>query len=170
MLSGALWAMSSVAYDSAMTRVGFDIRQLDPSSLALMHDMLTMFGDAFDEAETYNAHRPDERYLSELLGRDTFVALAALDDEIVIGGLAAYVLPKFEQARSEVYVYDLAVAEAWRRRGVATALIAALKPIAKARGASVIFVQADYGDSPAIALYESLGEREEVLHFDIAVD
>jgi aminoglycoside 3-N-acetyltransferase I len=28
-------------------------------------------------------------------------------------------------------------------------------------------VQADAGDGPALALYESLGTREEVLHFDI---
>ena len=33
----------------------------------------------------------------------------------------------------------------------------------------VIYVQADYGDDPAIALYEKLGVREEVLHFDIPV-
>lgn len=30
-------------------------------------------------------------------------------------------------------------------------------------------MQADYGDDPAIALYESLGVREEVLHSDIKV-
>jgi len=35
------------------------------------------------------------------------------------------------------------------------------------RGAYVIFVQADYGDDPAIALYTKMGIREEVLHFDI---
>ena len=34
----------------------------------------------------------------------------------------------------------------------------------------MIFVQADYVDPPAIRLYESLGTREEVLHFDIEVD
>jgi aminoglycoside 3-N-acetyltransferase I len=28
---------------------------------------------------------------------------------------------------------------------------------------------ADYGDEPAIALYEKVGTREEVLHFDIEV-
>jgi hypothetical protein len=33
----------------------------------------------------------------------------------------------------------------------------------------VIFVQADIGDDPAIALYTKLGVREDVLHFDIAV-
>ena len=38
------------------------------------------------------------------------------------------------------------------------------------RGASVIFVQADLGDDPAIELYTKLGIREDVLHFDIAVD
>jgi aminoglycoside 3-N-acetyltransferase I len=31
-------------------------------------------------------------------------------------------------------------------------------------------VQADRVDAPAIALYESLGTREEILHFDIPVD
>jgi aminoglycoside 3-N-acetyltransferase I len=57
----------------------------------------------------------------------------------------------------------------FRRQGIATGLINALKPIAKNMGAWVIFVQADYVDEPAIKLYDSLGEKEEVLHFDIPV-
>ena len=77
-------------------------------------------------------------------------------------------LPKFEQERSEVYIYDLAVAAAHRREGIATALITKLKRIASLRGAYVIFVQADPGDDAAIALYTKLGTREDVLHFDIA--
>nr|WP_281360295.1 GNAT family N-acetyltransferase [Rhizobium sophorae] len=77
---------------------------------------------------------------------------------------------KFEQERSEFYIYDLAVLEKNRRAGVATKLIFALKPIAASRGAKVIFVQADYGDGPAIALYTKLGQREDVLHFDISTD
>jgi aminoglycoside 3-N-acetyltransferase I len=84
-----------------------------------------------------------------------------------VGGLAAYELEKFERARSEVYIYDLAVREGDRRKGVATGLIRALGRIAKERGAYVMFVQADRVDAPAIRLYESLGTREEVLHFDI---
>jgi aminoglycoside 3-N-acetyltransferase I len=93
-----------------------------------------------------------------------------LQDDGVIGGLAAYVLKKFEQKRSEVYIYDLAVTEKHRRRGVATELIGQLKNIAKARGAYVIYVQADLGDEPAIALYTKLGIREDVLHFYIATE
>ena len=78
-------------------------------------------------------------------------------------------LDKFEQERSEIYIYDLAVAATHRRTGIATALIEALTTIAAERGAYVIFVQADPVDAPAVALYSKLGKGEDVLHFDIAV-
>lgn len=147
----------------------FAIRRLGPEDLALMDGLLTMFGAAFDEPDTYGAARPDADYQRSLLGGESFMALAAVADGDVVGGLAAYELRKFEQARSEVYIYDLAVAEDHRRQGVATALVEELKRVAAERGAWVIFVQADPPDAPAIALYTRLGVREEVLHFDIAV-
>ncbi len=146
-----------------------NIHHLAPGDDALFDGLLTMFGEAFEDAATYGDARPGEAYRRELLGDPNFVALAAVANGAVVGGLAAYVLRKFEAERSEAYIYDLAVDEAHRRQGVATALIEALKPIAKARGAYVIFVQADYGDDPAVALYTKLGLREDVMHFDIAV-
>ncbi len=87
----------------------------------------------------------------------------------LVGGIAAYELQKFERERSEIYIYDLAVAAEHRREGTATELIQELKKIAVARAAYVIFVQADIGDDPAIALYTKLGAHENVFHFDIAV-
>ena len=146
---------------------GAGIRRLAPADMPLMHGLLDMFGAAFGEPDTYGSARPDDAYLAALLGRDDFIALVALRQGRVVGGLAAYVLRKFEQARSEIYIYDLAVAEPHRRQGIATALIEDLKEIAAACGVYVIFVQADYGDDPAIALYTTLGRREDVLHFDI---
>ena len=97
--------------------------------------------------------------------------MAAVENGEVVGGIAAYELHKFEQQRSEIYIYDLAVAAAHRRVGIAMALIAKLQQIAAKRGAYVIFVQADTAaeDQPAIALYSKLRTREEVLHFDIAI-
>lgn len=135
-----------------------------------MHGLLTMFGEAFDDPATYGKNRPSPAYLDELLGGPSFIALAAVADGGVVGGLAAYELRKFEQPRSEVYIYDLAVAEAHRRQGIATALIRELGGIAKQRNAWVVYVQADLTDPPAIALYTKLGTREDVLHFDIPVD
>lgn len=132
--------------------------------------MLDVLGKAFDEIDTYTDKPPRSTYLARLLESETFIALAAFDGGDIVGGLAAYVLPKFEQERSEVYIYDLAVAEEHRRLGVATRLIETVQVIASERGAYVVFVQADYGDDPAIALYTKLGTREDVLlHFDIEV-
>jgi len=48
-------------------------------------------------------------------------------------------------------------------------LIARLRAIAHERGAWAVFVQADPGDEPAIALYTGLGTREDVMHFDLPV-
>jgi len=135
-----------------------------------MEAMLTTFGEAFGDVQTYSGARPSRAYLERLLGSDSFIALAALKGDAVVGGIAAYELNKFEQERSEIYIYDLAVAAAHRREGIATALIAELKRIAAARGAYVIFVQTDLEDAPAIAFYTKLGTREDVLHFDIAIN
>jgi aminoglycoside 3-N-acetyltransferase I len=146
------------------------ILQIGPDELGLMDHLLSTFGQVFDEVDTYGSNRPGEAYMSQLLGGDSFIALAALRGGEVVGGLAAYELKKFEQPRREIYIYDLAVDEAHRRMGIATALIEELKEIARARGAYVIFVQADWGDDPAIALYEKLGVREDAVHFDIPVE
>lgn len=146
----------------------FDVRVLGSGDIESLRAMLGMFGRAFDEVTTYTTRQPEDVYLDRLLSSSTFVALAAFAGSTIIGGIAAYVLPKFEQARSELYIYDLAVDEGHRRRGVATAMIGALQELAAERGIYVIFVQADRGDEPAIALYTKLGVREDVLHFDIA--
>lgn len=147
----------------------FTIHRFGAGDVALFRNLLALFGRVFEEPATYGDAQPDDAYLARLLASKGFVALGARADGEVIGGLAAYVLPKFEQARSEVYVYDLAVDAAHRRRGVATALFTALQPIAAEVGAYVIIVQADLPDAPAIALYDKLGRRETVLHFDIPV-
>ena len=148
---------------------GFSVRQLTRDDEALMRSLLGMFGKAFGEAQAYCGNQPGAGYLRQLLARDAFIALAALKNGEVAGGLAAYELQKFEQERSEIYIYDLAVAAEHRREGIATALIRTLQQLAAARAAYVIFVQADVGDEPALAFYSKLGVREDVLHFDIPV-
>jgi len=144
------------------------VRTLARSDVSLMRGMLDLFGIAFRDRATYCDCQPDDEYLERLLGGGDFIAIAALHEGAVVGGLAGYVLPKFEQRRSEFYIYDLAVAEAHRRQGIATAMIEELKRVSAHRGIYVMFVQADHGDDPAIALYSKLGTREQVLHFDIA--
>jgi len=145
------------------------IQTLTPDDVDLLRALNHLFAEAFEDPESYASAPPDSAYLRTLLADDTFIAVVAMDEGAVVGGLAAYELRKFEQRRSEIYIYDLAVAETHRRQGIATALIEALREEAARRGAWVIYVQADHGDDPAIELYTKMGVREDVLHFDIPV-
>ena len=145
------------------------IQRLRPESDHLVPGLLSMFGEAFEDQDTWGLKRPDADYHRWLLANDSVISLAALIGQRVVGGLVAYELPKIERQRSEIYIYDLAVDAAYRRQVIASALIEALQPIARECGAGVIYVQADHGDEPAIALYTKLGTREDVMHFDIAV-
>jgi len=145
----------------------FTTRVLDESDVQLLCSVLEVFAKVFDDHDSYLSKPPSNEYLGKLLTSETFIAIAALLEDQVIGGLAGYTLHKLEQERSEFYIYDLAVKEDYRRQGVATTLIKKLQGAAAKRGVHVIFVQADYGDDPAVALYTKLGTRENVVHFDI---
>lgn len=144
-------------------------QRLTGGDVQLLRQLNRVFESAFDDPDQYGSDPPSDAYLQALLEKEHVVALTALIAGEVVGGLVAYELDKFEKARRELYIYDLAVAEAHRRRGIATGLIRNLQKIAASRGCWVIYVQADYGDEPAVALYQSLGVREDVMHFDIPV-
>ena len=148
--------------------MSYTYQQLGAEDVQTLKQMLQVFGDAFGDVEAYQSNVPRDEYLRSLLTKTDFIALAALAGEKVVGGLTAYVLEKFEQERQEIYIYDLAVQEQHRRKGLATKLINELKRIAREQKAYVIYVQADKVDDAAIKLYESLGTKEDVFHFDIA--
>ena len=137
------------------------------ANVSRLKELLVVFAGAFKDHASYQGNVPSDDHLNKLIAREDFIPLVALADGKVVGGLVAYVLHKFEQERREIYIYDLAVDEHYRRLHIATGLINYLRDLACEIGAYVIFVQADLGDDPAIRLYESLGSREDVLHFDI---
>src|SRR5690606_7466046 len=111
------------------------LRTLGAGDAGPMRELLGLFGEVFEARATYTGAQPDDAYLQRLLSGDAFIAIGAWQGERAVGALAAYVLPKFEQARSEIYIYDLAVAADQRRQGIATALILEVRRIAAARGA-----------------------------------
>jgi aminoglycoside 3-N-acetyltransferase I len=154
---------------SMFTPVRYFYRRLTRADVKLLKELLRVFGEAFDEIDTYQRSVPSDDYLTLVLTKQHFIAVVAMNGKKVVGGLVAYELDKFEQDRREIYIYDLAVVESHRRRGVATGLIGELRKIASERDAYVIFVQANTEDGPAIALYETLGTKESAYHFDIEV-
>jgi hypothetical protein len=105
----------------------FTFEPLTPSDVDPLKDLLRVFGEAFDDVETYQGAVPSDGYLRSLLAMPHFIVVVA------------------------------------RRKG------AGLKRVAAQRGAYVIYVQADRDHAPAIALYQGLGTREDVHHFDFVV-
>lgn len=147
------------------------IERLGPGGLPTLRALNELFGEVFGEPQTYGGDPPDDDWCRDLLAREDVILLVAVDGPQIVGGLAAYVLRKFEQARSEIYIYDLAVADDRRREGIATALIGEVRRIGRERKAWTIFVQADVvpEDEPARRLYRKLASEEiTALHFDIA--
>ncbi len=146
------------------------IRRLSASDVAGFRTMNAVFSDVFDEPENYSDAKPSDDNARDWLSDPKNVAILAEEDGRPAGALAGFLLPKFEQARSELYIYDLAVHEEFRRQGIATKMIEETRRIAREAGAWTIFVQADVQpeDEPAQALYRKLASNEiSVLHFDI---
>ena len=130
-----------------------------------------VFAAGFDDHENYASAPPGDDWAARWLANPNHIALIAEAGDEPLGALAAYVLPKFEQERSEIYIFDMAVIESARRQGIATALIDHLRNLARAIGAGTIFVQAEIviDDEPARALYRNLAsEARPALQFDIA--
>lgn len=107
-----------------------------------------------------------DEYLSMLLRRPDFWALAAFMDDELVGGLSAYTLPMTRQQFSEIFIYDIAVRSDRQRKGVGRRLISTLRAAAEAEGIHEIFVPADNEDEHALEFYRSLGgEPAAVTHF-----
>jgi aminoglycoside 3-N-acetyltransferase I len=144
-------------------------QRLTDQDAALLQSLIVLLGDVFKDPD-YTTTPPSEAYLQQFLANPANIVLVALDGYTVIGGLVAYHLTKFEKERSEVYLYDLAVANEYQRGGVGAELLNELKNVAKSLGAYVVFVQADDGDA-AVEFYRAQKPTGEIraINFDFDV-
>jgi aminoglycoside 3-N-acetyltransferase I len=75
--------------------MGYTFEQLATSDIHLLKDLLQVFGEAFEDIETYQGAVPKDDYLRSLLAMRHFIVVVARRDGEVVGGLAAYELQKF---------------------------------------------------------------------------
>ena len=104
-------------------------------------------------------------YVATLLSDPTFWAYAAIDGTDVVAGLTAHTLPMTRNETREVFIYDIAVHDRHRRRGLGRGLIEALREAALAEGIEVVFVPVDDDDDEAIDFYRSLQPVESPVRF-----
>jgi aminoglycoside 3-N-acetyltransferase I len=130
-----------------------EVRRLGVGDVALAQQTLQLVADVFGE----DAGGLSAVYVARLLSREEFWVVAALHDGAPVGGLTAHALPMTREEAMELFLYDIAVDEAWQRRGVGRALIHALRHEAALQGIHVTFVPADNDDLHALDFYRALG-------------
>jgi aminoglycoside 3-N-acetyltransferase I len=143
------------------------IHQLLPQDISAFAGLLRVFEDVF---EMNDFTLPDDAYLSTLLQKKEFVVFVVRDGDTVIGGLTAYVLPGYYMESSEVYLYDLAVATSFQRKGIGRKLLQALTGFCRQNKFREFFVQADEADTHALEFYRSTGGvPQKVMHFNYPI-
>lgn len=114
---------------------------------------------------------PSDKYLGDILSRDTFHVIVALSNGVVIGGLTAYELDMYKEGITEIFLYEIAVEPLYRRNGVAKELIESLKKVCVSKGIREMYVGTEKDNYPAIKLYKSTGGKvEEIAWFVYDLD
>lgn len=106
---------------------------------------------------------------SGALRRDAFAQWLACDERLFVAALDAgrpvglalgYVLERTDALRRMILLYEVDVAEAYRRRGVGRRLVEEVKAIARTCGAGKIWVITEAGNQAARTLYASTGAEQ----------
>ncbi len=148
------------------TPLDYNIRRLGSDDVTVFRILTALFGRVFEEQEAYGGNPPDDAYLTRWLSHDGHIALVAEVEGRPVGGLVAFVWDKFERAGREIYIYDLAVEPDCQRCGIESALIDATREIAKQCNVTIIYIQAESDNAPAIATYKTCAAREDIAHFE----
>jgi aminoglycoside 6'-N-acetyltransferase I len=121
---------------------GPDIRLLAPGDEDVIRELATYDGPG----------DPDS-----LLADPRTLMLVAFDGERPVGFVLAHELPRRHGDPAKLFLYEVDVAESYRRRGIASALLAQLAELARERGIRTGFVLTEPDNGPANALYRSAG-------------
>jgi aminoglycoside 3-N-acetyltransferase I len=124
------------------------IRRLAPGDEGVVGALATYRRLTEDEARAF------------LSDEDTILLVAFEEDEPA-GFVLAYVLRRRHGDARQLFVYEVDVAPAHRRRRVATVLLRELESFAVENGIGRGFVLTDHDNVAAMALYRSVGGREE---------
>lgn len=108
-------------------------------------------------AESFKGSRASFTSLSTFLSNPLNFLFAALDDDEPVGFVLAHQLQRLDSESAKMSLYEIDVAENYRRRGIASALIAQLHSICQAGSFINMFVLTNESNIPATNLYLKTG-------------
>ena len=91
----------------------------------------------------------------EHVANGSAMVFGVFDSENLIGYVWAYEHPFREEVR--VYVNEIHVDEAYRKRGIGKQLLSAVESLAKERGYKALYIHAEGNNDGAIRLYQNEG-------------
>lgn len=102
---------------------------------------------------------PNQETIVKFLSNSQNILLSAEVGDLPVGQVIAYILDRWDKNESMLFLYSIDVAETHQRRGIGTALIAAVRKIGQAQGCSEAFVFTNESNQPAMQLYQSTGGK-----------
>jgi aminoglycoside 3-N-acetyltransferase I len=116
---------------------------------------------AVDIVKMFASENVSEEYMGSFLSNAlNYLIIGEIDGEPA-GFLLAHALQRLKQESHKMFIYEVDVAEQYRRKGVGTALIKHILKIVKEEKMMNAFVFTSYANEPAMALYKSTGGRIE---------
>lgn len=105
----------------------------------------------FDHPSQVEAHAP--RFVST----PGHVVLVAYEDDGQPAGFVSGVEMAHPDKGAEMFLYELSVDEAFRGRGIGTALVSAMRDLAREQGCSGMWVLTDADNAAALGAYRRAG-------------
>lgn len=132
------------------------VKKLNRNEITLAKKLAQLFG--FSEGSKNQIFSSND-YVRQMLEREDFHVIVALEKDHLIGGLTAYEMKMFKRETTEMFLYEIEVAESHRKRGVGSALIEFLKQICLQKGIVEMFVGTEKDNLPARKLYSTTGGK-----------
>lgn len=141
-----------------------EVKKINEDDLDTFIELIKLFELVF---EMKNFKMPEKSHLQNTLAKSNFIAMVAMDDNQVVGGLTTYLLDQYYATKPLAYIYDLAVSVERQRQGIGKKLIDEMTKHARDLGCEEVFVQADKIDQHAVDFYRAtpVTAEEDVLHF-----
>ena len=116
---------------------------------------------AADVVRTFKGQSRPPGSLTAFLGNPANYLLVAEVGNELAGFLMAYRLDRADREESQMFVYEVEVAEPWRRRGIASALVREIIGMARVERMFEVFVLTSQSNEAARRLYARAGGRVE---------